>query len=179
MLGGSELRAMLDLEQQKTALGCNDTSCLAELGGSLGVPFLVVPTIGKLGGSYLLNIKLFDVDESEPLWRDRRQVDSEVGLLPAMKELAEALHRFRHQPAAPSPVTAAATTRWAPMAVTALGGLVATSATLHFVAAKERYQRDRSSANYDAAEAARSVDLPAALGGAAIAVAGALWLTMP
>ena len=38
VLGSSDMQAMLDLEQQKTVLGCDEDSCLAQLGGALGCP---------------------------------------------------------------------------------------------------------------------------------------------
>ena len=34
VIGGSDIAAMVDIEQQKAALGCDDTNCLAELGGA-------------------------------------------------------------------------------------------------------------------------------------------------
>ena len=43
---------MLSMEQQKQALGCDDDSCLAQLGGALGVPYLFSADVGALGGDW-------------------------------------------------------------------------------------------------------------------------------
>ena len=61
VIGQSELKAMLAVEQQKMALGCeNDTSCLAEIGGALGADLLLTGRLGKVGTIYILNLKLID-----------------------------------------------------------------------------------------------------------------------
>ena len=41
----------------KQVMGCGDDSCLAELGGALGVPYLVSPSLGKLGSVFVINLK--------------------------------------------------------------------------------------------------------------------------
>jgi hypothetical protein len=45
------IRAMLVLEKQKEMLGCADASCLAEIGGALGVDYLVSGRVTALGGA--------------------------------------------------------------------------------------------------------------------------------
>jgi len=45
------IRAMLVLEKQKEMLGCHDASCLAEIGGALGVDYLVSGRVTALGGA--------------------------------------------------------------------------------------------------------------------------------
>ena len=77
ILGASDMREMLDLEQQKTALGCGDSNCLAELGGALGVPYLLTSSVGQVGSRLMLNIKLLAVEEARvvtrsPSWRRSR-----------------------------------------------------------------------------------------------------------
>ena len=57
VLGSSDIEAMLDLEQQKAALACGENNCLAELGGALGVPYLLTAALGGVGGKIMLNIK--------------------------------------------------------------------------------------------------------------------------
>jgi hypothetical protein len=54
-----DVMAILQLEKDKTVLGCSeDTQCLAELGGALGVERLVIGSVGKLADSYLISLKL-------------------------------------------------------------------------------------------------------------------------
>ena len=64
VLGSSDLQAMLSMEQQKAVLGCADDGCLAELGGALGVPLLFSADVGKVGGRFMLNMKILRVDEA-------------------------------------------------------------------------------------------------------------------
>ena len=65
VVGGSDLRAMLDLEQQKQALGCGDDGCLAELGGALGVPYLFYTRLAKVGSKYVMHYKVMAVEEAK------------------------------------------------------------------------------------------------------------------
>jgi hypothetical protein len=64
VLGASDIQEMLDLEQQKVALGCGDSGCLAQIGGALGVPYLLSSSIGRVGSRLMLNIKLLEVEEA-------------------------------------------------------------------------------------------------------------------
>jgi TolB-like protein len=61
VIGKADISAALQLEQQKALLGCTDDSCLAEMGGALGVRYMVVGNISLLGKTWLLNLKLLDV----------------------------------------------------------------------------------------------------------------------
>lgn len=61
VVGKSDIRAALALEEQKQLLGCSDDSCLAEIGGALGVRWVVVGNISLFGKTYLLNLKVVDV----------------------------------------------------------------------------------------------------------------------
>ncbi|MBW2704339.1 MAG: hypothetical protein JRF33_26270 [Deltaproteobacteria bacterium] len=63
VIGNSDIRAALNLESQKQLLGCNDDSCVAEIGGALGVRWVVLGNISQFGETYLLNLKLLDVEK--------------------------------------------------------------------------------------------------------------------
>ncbi len=65
VVGGSDMAAMIDLETQKQALGCAEDSCLAELGGALGVPYMLNASIGKMGSLIVLTIKIIAVEEAK------------------------------------------------------------------------------------------------------------------
>ena len=81
IMGASDMREMLDLEQQKTALGCGDSNCLAELGGALGVPYLVTSSVGRVGSRLMLNIKLLEVEEARVAARSSVIYDDEDKLV--------------------------------------------------------------------------------------------------
>ena len=61
VIGGSDIEGMLVLEQKKQMMNCTDASCLAEIGGALGVEKLVIGSIGKVGSLYLVNVKIIDI----------------------------------------------------------------------------------------------------------------------
>lgn len=61
IIGRSDIASMIGFEQQKKVLGCTDDSnCLAEIGGALGVDYVLVGTLGKLGALYRVDMKLVD-----------------------------------------------------------------------------------------------------------------------
>ncbi len=65
VIGMADIRSALQLEQQKQLLGCSDDSCLAEVGGALGVRYLVAGNVSRFGQTWLLNLKLLDVEKVE------------------------------------------------------------------------------------------------------------------
>ncbi len=74
VISRSEIKALLELEGQRQMLQCDDEqSCLIEVGGALGVDFLVSGGIGKLGDAYVLSLKLIDVNGAKVA---RRAVES-------------------------------------------------------------------------------------------------------
>ena len=50
-----------ELERQLSG-GCDDASCIAELGGALGAQFLITGQVGKLGSLFTLQLKLIDIE---------------------------------------------------------------------------------------------------------------------
>ena len=48
-IGQDDIAAMLGLEQQKDALGCDDASCMASIGGALGVDLMVLVKVSRVG----------------------------------------------------------------------------------------------------------------------------------
>ncbi|MCA9518536.1 MAG: hypothetical protein KC635_26555, partial [Myxococcales bacterium] len=65
VISRDEIATMLRYEADKHALDCaDDTECLARLGGALGVDYLVGGSVGKLGDSFVVTLKLMDVEEA-------------------------------------------------------------------------------------------------------------------
>ncbi|MCK5688775.1 PEGA domain-containing protein [Myxococcota bacterium] len=60
VISRDDIVAMLQLDEQKLELGCDDASCIAEIGGALGVDKLVVGNVGRLGESYVITLRLLD-----------------------------------------------------------------------------------------------------------------------
>jgi len=61
VIGKSDIQAVLQYEEKKTLAGCNDDSCIAEIGGALGAQYVVVGSVSLFGETYLLNLKVLDV----------------------------------------------------------------------------------------------------------------------
>src|SRR3954468_17725021 len=51
VLGQSDLATLTGLEREKKMLGCSDdaTSCMAEVAGALGAPYVFAGTVGRVG----------------------------------------------------------------------------------------------------------------------------------
>ncbi len=63
VIGKSDIRSMLTMEEQRQRLStCTDQSCLAEIGGALGARWVVVGNVSLFGKTYLLNLKVIDVE---------------------------------------------------------------------------------------------------------------------
>ncbi len=61
VLGATEIRSMLEVQREKSRLGCQDVSCLAEIGGALGADRIVTAGLNRFGDTYLFTLQLVDV----------------------------------------------------------------------------------------------------------------------
>jgi len=103
-----EIVATLSLETQKQVLACDEAQCMADFGGALGVDSIVTGNLGRLGESWLVNLKLIDVSTVKVAAQADRRIrggtlDDVLDLLPGM--IAEL---FPPVVAAPSPPVPAA-----------------------------------------------------------------------
>ena len=119
ILSSSDMRDLLDLEQQKTVLGCDASNCLIELGGALGVPYLLVPTLGRLGERYLLQAKVLMVEEARVVARAQVTTTDYKQLLDVIDKVSEELIAQTFGEALPS--LGRKRMRWAGMATVGLG----------------------------------------------------------
>ncbi len=62
VIGQADIRSVLRAEEQKALLNCDDVRCMAEIGGALGVRYIVVGNVGKFGQLFLLNLKVVDTE---------------------------------------------------------------------------------------------------------------------
>jgi TolB-like protein len=86
-----EILKMLSFEQNRMMLGCTDAVCLAEIGGALGVEYLVTGNVGKVGERLLVNLQLIDIRQIKVVNRIKREADSEQELLTAIASGARQL----------------------------------------------------------------------------------------
>jgi TolB-like protein len=60
VIAKSDIEAMLGLEKMKDAVGCDDASCLAQIGGALGAKYLVTGSLTPMGSQYLILVRLIE-----------------------------------------------------------------------------------------------------------------------
>ena len=60
-----DINSMLQLNATKMELGCGDDSCMAQIGGALGVDRLIAGDAGRLGQTFIINLRLIDVRKGE------------------------------------------------------------------------------------------------------------------
>ena len=62
VISREDIRTMMSFERDKQSLGCEaDQACLAEIGGALGVEYLVAGSLAKIGDTHVLSLTLNNV----------------------------------------------------------------------------------------------------------------------
>ncbi len=82
-----DIKAMLQHAEKRMVLGCDDTSCLVEIGGALGVELLLAGGVGKIGQTYVISLRLIDVRRAAVLNREEKTVQGKVDDLVAASRL--------------------------------------------------------------------------------------------
>lgn len=95
---------MLGFERQKVLMGCTDNSeCIAEIGGALGVDQLVSGRIGRLGDTYVLELRRTDVRRAKTIASAlQTATGSEDAIIEAIRQAVARLYGA----AAPTPLVA-------------------------------------------------------------------------
>ena len=89
-----DIKNLLGFQRQKDLLGCAEASCLAEVGGALGVDQMVNGSLAKIGDSLVLVLRVIDVHHGQVL-RDvtrRLRNASQDALLDALPGAVEQLY---------------------------------------------------------------------------------------
>lgn len=60
VLAQSEIKKLAEVEAGKAEMGCDDSSCLAELAGAMGARFVLFGTVSKLGDATTVSVSMFD-----------------------------------------------------------------------------------------------------------------------
>lgn len=106
VIGRDDMQAILEHIADKQLLECDDTKCLAQVGGALGVQQLLSGNIGMVGTTYLVNMKLIDIDNAKVLKRiSREYAGNEAGLIQEVKNCVAELYDLKvsSAPAPPAP----------------------------------------------------------------------------
>ncbi len=105
VVSGADLRALIGFERQKALVGCAGSGCAAELGGTLGVAYLVSSEISRVGSSWLLSLALLDAQKATSLGRLTRKAASVDGLVEEFPRAVDELLASLGPAGAPPPVT--------------------------------------------------------------------------
>lgn len=84
-LTSKDVQTILGMERQKQLLGCEASTCLTELAGALGAPYVLSGTISQIGPSLQLSMQMLDVSKSVVVARSiriARDADTLRQLLP-------------------------------------------------------------------------------------------------
>ncbi len=73
VISQADVSAMIGFEKQRQMLGCaEDTGCLAEIGGALGVDYVLSGQVGQIGSRYHLSLQLLDSRKAKVVSRAAR-----------------------------------------------------------------------------------------------------------
>jgi len=118
VIGKSDIETMLGLEKMKDMLSCEDnTSCMAQIGGALGVTEIVTGSVSKVGSFVVVTLKRIDPRGAAVLGQatDKIKGGSEDDLVEAVAPLVGKLYgleivspaaRIASRPPPPAPQTA-------------------------------------------------------------------------
>lgn len=103
VMSDTDMVAILGLERQRQILGCTDSSCLAEIGGALGVDRLVTGSVGRVGGSLIVNITSLDPNKAQAVTSvsERLKSGSDEAFLDALPDIVSHLLLEPNAPPAP------------------------------------------------------------------------------
>lgn len=87
VIGKDDMQTMMEHIADRQLLDCDDTKCLAKIGGALGVQLLVSGNIGMVGKMYLINVKLIDIEDATVKNRvSEKYIGDETGLVGKVEE---------------------------------------------------------------------------------------------
>lgn len=103
VLSTEDLRRVVSVEVERKALGCDEQSCLAEMGQALGARYIVHGSVALLGSTTIIHLSLFDSGESRSVARETAEATNADQLLPELRAaLARVRGRMLGEPAAPA-----------------------------------------------------------------------------
>jgi hypothetical protein len=91
VITSADLGALVNLEAERAATGCDTTSCLAEIAGAMGTRFVIFGTVGRLGDVTLVQLSLYDSEAARPVAREEVRAKDEGELLDTVPRSARSL----------------------------------------------------------------------------------------
>jgi hypothetical protein len=184
---GADLRALVKLEEQKQAFGCDESSCLADLAGALGADLIVSGSVGQLGTLQVVSLTLYDAAKQTAIAREKVQAESS-----SMGSLSAAIDATIDRMFGRTSALAAVVAPTSPddsgdtSTLVVIGGIVAGVGVVAagvgggFAAYSARVQGDKNSSGADKEKAASRMTpaLIAAGAGGAVIIVGVALLTV-
>lgn len=100
VISSEDVRSLLSHQKNRLVLGCGaDAACLADLGGLLGVDEIVAGRLGRLGETWVLELRRLDVKQARNLASVTRAVGSAEALVGAVRSAAVELYAAASAPA--------------------------------------------------------------------------------
>ncbi len=89
----ADVSALLGVEKTRQMLGCAESGCMAEIGGALGADRVVNGSIGRVGGSLVVNLSALDPRRGAAIASvsQRLRGGGEEAFLDALPAIADAL----------------------------------------------------------------------------------------
>jgi hypothetical protein len=81
VVGQEDINAMLGFEKQKDLIGCDDSSCLTQIGGALGVDKLVAVKVAVVEGDWVTTAKIINIREARVEARSSEFIAGDVKAL--------------------------------------------------------------------------------------------------
>jgi TolB-like protein len=112
VLSYAELGSLLSHEQTKDLIGCSNTACWSEIGAAAGAQTLATGSVGKVGTTWVVALKLIDAQGVRVLASADRRIgrqssDALLPVIPPMvSELLEQAKRVASESAPPRPAAA-------------------------------------------------------------------------
>lgn len=169
-----ELRRLAALEAERSAAGCTDESCLAEIAGAMGAENVLFGSMSKLGATTTVTLSLFDT-KSGRTERASLAVTDLGGLAPQLRRETQQLLN----PGGATTTPEASGVRDGPWLTTAMVGGIGVVAGAAVAGGAELVLRNPKAIDADARPTARLVGLAgvgaAALGGVVAGVGLVVW----
>ncbi|HEY4223095.1 MAG TPA: hypothetical protein VGO62_17175, partial [Myxococcota bacterium] len=80
VIAQSEMKTIASVQASKAEIGCDSSSCLAELAGAMGARFVLFGSVSKLGDTTTITVSMFD-NTTAKVTRDSLAV-VDLGLIP-------------------------------------------------------------------------------------------------
>ena len=111
LIAQSEIKTIASVEAEKAQMGCDSSTCLAELAGALGARFVLFGSVSRLGSTTTVALSVYD-NTTSTIVRDSLAGD-DVGTLPKLLParvhalVMKALHALVFSPVSTSSASAA------------------------------------------------------------------------